>query len=116
MYTPPPRKLWSKNPSKSYRRKLPVPREMYCTDIKVKADFIEKLFINAWNHLVEHPEEIKPGGDALKDYRARELKRLLSEYGKIDEIRTELVRQTLDHICVGGNGEVDVIFLFGGRV
>lgn len=46
-------------------------------------------------------------------YRAGELKRLLVEYGKIDEIRPELVRQTLDHICVNENGDADVIFLCG---
>lgn len=93
-----------------------APREMYSTDVSVKTYFIETLFINAWNDLVDHPEEIKPSGDALKDYWARELKRLLSEYGKIDEIRPELVRQTLDHISVNENGEADVIFLSGVRV
>jgi hypothetical protein len=46
-------------------------------------------------------------------YRAVELKRLLVEYGKIDEIRPELVRQTLDQICIDENGEADVIFLCG---
>jgi hypothetical protein len=92
------------------------PREMYCTDIKVKANSIETIFINAWNHLVDHPEEIKPSGDALKDYRAGEMKRLLAEYGKIDEIRQELVRQTLDHIGVDENGDADVIFLCGVKV
>jgi hypothetical protein len=114
-YTPPSPKPRVNTPRNIRLRKTPVPREMYCTDIKVKADFIEKLFINAWNHLVEHPEEIKPSDDALKDYRAREFKRLLAEYGKIDEIKPELVRQTLDHIYIKENGEADVIFLCGVR-
>jgi hypothetical protein len=44
------------------------------------------------------------------------MKRLLAEYGKIDEIRQELVRQTLDHIGVDENGDADVIFLCGVKV
>lgn len=56
---------------------------MYCTDIKVKANYIENLFINAWNHLVAHPEEIKPGGESLKDYWAGELRRLLTDQTNI---------------------------------
>jgi hypothetical protein len=44
------------------------------------------------------------------------MKRLLTEYGKIDEIKPELVRQTLDHIGVNENGETEVIFLCGVRV
>jgi DNA invertase Pin-like site-specific DNA recombinase len=85
-----------------------------CNGTRIFVEDAHQLFINAWNHLVDHPEEIKPSDDALKDYRAGEIKRLLSEYGKIDEIKTELVRQTLDHISVG-NGKADVIFLFGVR-
>lgn len=112
-YTPAPKKGWAKNANKYNRRKTPVPREVYCTDIKVKANSIETIFINAWNHLVDHPEEIKRSKDALKDYRVGELKRLLAEYGKIDAIKPELVRQTLDHIGVDKHGEAVVIFLSG---
>lgn len=63
--------------------------------------------------MVDNPEEIKPSDDALRDFRAGELKLLLIEYGKIDEIKSELVRQTLNHICIDKNGEADVIFLCG---
>ncbi|MDZ5723423.1 recombinase family protein [Acetobacterium sp. K1/6] len=116
MYNPPPRKLWADRSKNIYWLSDQSPREMYCTDVKVKAEFIETLFINAWNHLVDHPEEIKLSGDALKDYRAGELKRLLLEYGNIDEIKPELVKQTLDHICVDKNGEAVVIFLCWVRI
>ncbi len=116
MYTSPPQKRWSKNPSKGNGRKLPVPREMYCTVVKEKDDLIEKLFINAWNRLADHPEEIKLSDDPLKDYRAGEMKCLLAEYGKIDEIKIVLVKQTLDHISVDENGEAVVIFLSGSVV
>ncbi|WP_414733898.1 recombinase family protein [Acetobacterium carbinolicum] len=116
MYNPPPRKLWADRSKNIHWLSDQSPREMYCTDIKVKANFIETLFINAWNHLVDHPEEIKSSGDALKDYRAGELKHLLKEYGKILEIKPELVKQTLDHICIDEKGEAGVIFLSGVRI
>lgn len=111
LYTPPPRKLWADRTKNIHWLSDQSPREMYCTDVKVKAEFIETLFINAWYQLVDHPEEIKLSGDALKDYRAGELKRLLTEYGKIDEIKPELVKQTLDYIRIDEHGEAVVFFL-----
>lgn len=97
-----------------YRREIKP--ENCCNGTRIFIEDAHQLFINAWNHLVDHPEEIKLSGDALKDYRAGELKRLLTEYGKIDEIKPELVKQTLDHICVDKNGEAVVIFLSGVKV
>lgn len=77
---------------------------------------MEKLFINAWNHMVDHPEEIKLSWDALMDYRTGELNILLAKHGKIDEINQNFVRQTLDRIWINEKGEADVIFLCGVRV
>ncbi len=82
-----------------YRREIKP--ENCCNGTRIFIEDAHQLFINAWNHLVDHPKEtIKPSEDALKDYRAGELKCLISRYEKIDKITPELVKRTLDHICV----------------
>ena len=60
-FTPPPRCCGAKCPGSSshryYRekkRKLPVPRQMLCTDIQVPAEEADKAFMRAWNFLVNH--------------------------------------------------------------
>ena len=117
MFTPQPRKRWSTNPYKIKRRKDPEPRQMYCTDIKIPVEDMDRAFINAWNYLVDHPEDLHTdtNNDLLTAYRIKEHKHLLGT-GKINKINAEIVRRVLDHIVVKDAGEIRVKFLSGVEV
>ncbi|MHC1720302.1 MAG: hypothetical protein AB9844_06430 [Clostridiaceae bacterium] len=88
---------------------------MLCTDIEIHEDAPREAFIKAWNKMVDHPgllqESIK--GDDLQEYRAREMVRLLYETGHIDSMPYNLMLKTLDHIEVGLDGSLKVLFLCG---
>ena len=131
IFTPPPMALWSKVPDSSHRRyyrkfkrKLPSPRQMLCTDIQVQAKDTDKAFMRAWNFLVSHGlrymasfrEMAKDGKDELVRYRAGEMARLLEERGRIREFDYVLMNQVLDHIEVTAESKLAVIFLTGTRV
>ena len=131
IFTPPPRPLTSKVPDSSHRvyyrkhkRKLPAPRQMLCTDIQVQAKDADKAFMRAWNFLVSHGlrytasfrEMARDGKDELVKYRAREMERLLGEWGRIREFDYGLCNKVLDHIEVTVDGRLAVIFLTGTRV
>lgn len=122
-FIPKPRPLRSKSPDNSqtrYRgrhRKLPVERQMLCTDIQIPAGEPERAFVQAWNALVDRYmeiagrlEEIIQNGDSLQCYRARELMRLNQETGRIDRMLYELMLKVLDHIEVREDGRIEVVF------
>ena len=89
---------------------------MYCTDIKIPVEDMDRAFINAWNYLVNHPEELMTDtNDLLTAYRIKEHKHLLRT-GKDNKINAEIVRRVLDHIVVGDDGEIGVNFLSGIEV
>ncbi|WP_332310691.1 recombinase family protein [Alkalibacter mobilis] len=52
MFTPPMKKRWSKNPRVISRRKDPLPKQMYCTHVKVEVKVLEQAFMDAWTILV----------------------------------------------------------------
>jgi hypothetical protein len=130
-FTPPPMPLRLKGAVPRYvearrakDRKLPVPRQMLCTDIQVAAKDADKAFMRAWNLLVGHRmryaasyrEMVHDGRDALVRYRAGEMARLLEERGRLREFDYDLSRKVLDHIEVTADGKMAVIFLTGTRV
>lgn len=115
-YTPPPMATWSKNPNPKRKRKKPVPRQMYCTDIKMPIENIEKAFIDAWNLLVENTDWIEDIGEPLQSYRSMELKKLLSETGKVDVVDSEIIKRTLEHIEVSKDARIEVSFLSGTKI
>lgn len=115
-YTPPPMATWSKNPNPKRKRKKPVPRKMYCTDIKMPIENIEKAFIDAWNLLVENTDWIEDSGGLLRNYRSMELRRLLSETGKIDAADSDIIKRTLEHIEISKDGEIEVSYLSGTKL
>ncbi|WP_073048708.1 hypothetical protein [Dethiosulfatibacter aminovorans] len=45
-----------------------------------------------------------------------EVHKCLLETGKINKINAEIVRRVLDHIVVGDDGEIKVVFLSGAEV
>ena len=104
--------------------KLPAPRQMLCTDIRVPAEEADKAFMRAWNFLVSHGlryaasfrEMARDGKDELVRYRARELGLLLQERSRIREFDYTLVMKVLDHIEVKVDGRLAVIFLTRTRV
>ena len=130
-FTPPPMPLRLKGAvprcvevRRAKERKLPVPRQMLCTDIQVPAEEANKAFMRAWNFLISHSlryaasfkEMARDGKDELVRYRAREMGRLLGERGRIREFDYNLVNSVLDHVEVTDVGRLAVIFLTGTRV
>jgi DNA invertase Pin-like site-specific DNA recombinase len=111
-FTPKPQKRWSTNPSVIKRRKDPPPRQMYCTDIKIDKERVERAFIEAFNSMVDKMDRIKEGAGLLQNYRVKDLKKLL-EKGKIEYIDKDIVRRVLESIVVDENGELEVRFLAG---
>lgn len=121
-FTPKPHHRKSTIPSVIRRRKDPMPREMFCTDIQVDGEAPKETFVKAWNHLVDYQEHYLPewqqiidGDDILKAYRTKELMRMLEETGYIETMPYELMLKTLDHIEIDIDGKVDIIFLAGMR-
>jgi hypothetical protein len=119
-FTPKPLHRKSMKAYNIKRRKDPLPRQMYCTDIQIDVDTPETAFITAWNYLFENREQyevqwrsIMEFGDMLEAYRASELMRLVEEVGIIEEVTYELVIRTLSHMEVGVDSEMKVIFLCG---
>ena len=115
-FTPKPHRRWSTNPQVIRQRKNPSPRQMYCSDIEVGKQEVEKAFIDAWNLLVENMDWIEDSGGLLRNYRSMELKKLLSETGKIDAVDSEIIKRTLEQIEVSKNGEIEVSFLSGTKI
>jgi DNA invertase Pin-like site-specific DNA recombinase len=119
-FTPKPHHRKSMEAYNIKRRKDPLPRQMYCTDVQIDVDTPETAFITAWNYLVENKanfegdwKNIMEFGDKLEAYRASELMRLLEEVGIIEEVTYDLVIRTLSHMEVGVDSEMKVIFLCG---
>ena len=111
-FTPKPQKRWSTNPSVIKRRKDPPPSQMYCSDIKIDKERVERAFLEAFNKMVDEVDNIKESENLLENYRAKELKKLL-EKGKIKSIDKDIVRRVLEKILVDENGELEVRFLAG---
>ena len=104
-------------------RKLPQERQMLCTDIKIEEALPEQAFIKAWNQLVDEKDrylvewqQAINGNDVLKAYRTKELIHLVEETRQIETMPYELMLRTLDHIEIGLDGKVEVIFLTGTRL
>ncbi|WP_145972688.1 hypothetical protein [Acetobacterium woodii] len=74
-----------------------------------KVDYIEDLFIN-----VELPGSSygrnKTEPRCFERFSGRGTKEFVKVYRTIEEIRPEVIRNTLAHICIEENSEVDVIF------
>ena len=114
-FTPKPQKRWSTNPSVIKRRKDPPPRQMYCTDIKIDKERVERVFIEAFNSMIDKVDNIKERENLLEKYRVKELNKLL-ERGKIVDIDKDIIRRVLESIEVDENGELEVRFLAGFSV
>jgi DNA invertase Pin-like site-specific DNA recombinase len=111
-FTPKPQKRWSTNPYVISRRKDPPPRQMYCTDIKIDKEKVDRAFIEAFNRMVDNIDNLKEGEDLLQNYRIKELKKLI-EIGKIEDLDKDIIRRVLKKIEIDENGQVEVRFLAG---
>ncbi|MDW7668673.1 MAG: hypothetical protein SCJ93_07595, partial [Bacillota bacterium] len=83
-----------------------------CTDIKIDKEKVDRAFVVAFNIIVDEIDNIKDGEDLLKNYRIKELKKLL-ERGKILDIDKDIIRRVLEKIEVDEYGELEVRFLAG---
>ena len=129
-FTPAPMTLWSKDSDSRYakyrakNRKLPQERAMLCTDIQIDAGLPEKAFIKAWNLLASHRMRYIASfknlaattDNLLLKYRAVEFVRLLEAVGAIKKFDYDFSLKVLDHIEVGNDGRMTVVFLTGTRI
>ena len=120
LFTPKPLHRTSQNPDVIRRWKDHKQRQMLCTDIQVEEGIPEKAFIKAWNSIVDRYEEYLliwkeaiEGDDVLKAYRAKEMMKLVEEYGYIAEMPYELILKTLGHIEIGLDDTIEVVLLAG---
>jgi len=114
-FTPKPQKRWSTNPNVIKQRKDPPPRQMYCSDIKIDKERVERAFIEAFNITVDKADSLRESEDPLQNARVRELKKLL-ERGKIEDLDKDIIKKVLESIEVDENGELEVRFLAGFSV
>jgi len=130
-FTPKPVALWSRYPDSSHaryrakHRKLPKERQMLCNDVEIPAGVPEQAFVEAWNRVIGRREKYidqlariaKDSVVILIRYRAKELLRLIEAGEKLDQFDGyALSLKVLDHIEVGTDGGLEVVFLAGMRL
>lgn len=83
----------------------------------------EKVFIQAWNTLLENREQAVPkweeamnGDGLLARYRAKMFLELTKKAQPIDELDTDLMLRVLDYIKVYEEGMLVVVFLDGTEI
>jgi len=72
--------------------------------------------VEAWNQLVQYRDDLEESAGILTRYRARELLRLIREGKKLEQFDYVLSLKVLDHIEVGTDGGLEVVFLAGMRL
>ena len=93
-----------------------------CRSENVKDTIIQRVFIEAWNNIVQrqgilnqHWTRLEKEGKELQRVRAKHF-RGLAKQGIVTELVPELVQVTLESILVKGDGAFDVRFLDGTTV
>ena len=92
-----------------------------CRGENVREAVIHRVFIEAWNTVVDQQEslakrwdEMEETGTELEALRARQM-RALTEQGKLTRIVPELVQTVLESIIVKENGAFEITFLDGSK-
>lgn len=95
-----------------------------CAQMKIPLDAPEKAFVRAWNLVVS--KKLQYGAalrrradnaeDALTQYRAKEMLRLLDEVGKLTAFDYYFSLKVLDHMELMPDGKLAVVFLSGIRL
>jgi len=109
---------------KAYRAGRYAPADEACGNAsRIPYDIPEKALVAAWNalcnhfsHYVEEWKHRQNGGNVLVQYRARQLTKLVNEYGNLVSMPYELILKTLDHIQISPDESISVIFLTGTKV
>ena len=95
-----------------------------CAETKIPLDAPEKAFVRAWNLVVSKKlqygaalrRRAENAEDALPQYRAKEMLRLLDEVGKLTAFDYYFSLKVLDHMELMPNGKLAVVFLSGIRL
>ena len=95
-----------------------------CAQMKIPLDAPEKAFVRAWNLVVSKKlqysaalhRRAENAEDALPQYRAKEMLRLLDEVGKLTAFDYYFSLKVLDHMELMPNGKLAVVFLSGIRL
>lgn len=96
---------------------------MGCSNRHVEEATLRKVFIQAWNTLLENREQAVPEweeamkrDDLLARYRAKKFLELTKKAQPIDELDTDLMLRVLDYIKVYEEGMLVVVFLDGTEI
>ena len=95
-----------------------------CAQMKFPLDAPEKAFVRAWNLVVSKKlqysaalhRRAENAEDALTQYRAKGMLRLLDEVGKLTAFDYYFSLKVLDHMELMPNGKLAVVFLSGIRL
>lgn len=109
-----PRKVWQCNGR--YKEK----GVQGCNNRHIEESSIEKIFIIAWNTIIDNIESCKAkwemqtnNDDLLTAYRARDFLGLTENQKQIDKVDTDFMIRVLDNITIYENGKI-IIKLFDG--
>ena len=96
---------------------------MGCSNRHVEETTLRKVFIRAWNTLLENREQAVTeweqamvGDDLLARYRAKDFLQLTEKAEPIDEMDTDFMLRVLDYIKVYEEGTLVVVFLDGMEI
>jgi hypothetical protein len=106
---------------KDYRAGRYAPADGACKNAtRIPYNIPERALVTAWNTLCNnfnhYAKDLKNSEDALVQYRAGQLGKLVKEYGCLDVLPYELVLKVLDHIEIAADGSAAVIFLAGSSI
>ena len=96
---------------------------MGCSNRHVEEITLRKVFVKAWNTLLENQEQAvleweqaMVGADLLARYKAKDFMELTEKAEPIDEMDTDIMLRVLDHIKVYEEGMLMVVFLDGTEI
>ena len=98
----------------------PVGSEVCHNGHRIPAETVMRAMVESWNQLISEKEtkiaSVDQIDDLLTAYRIKDLKQQILEYGQLSSIPYALLIRVLDHIEVGTDGKLSVIFLAGVQV
>lgn len=96
---------------------------MGCSNRHVEETTQRKVFVKAWNTLLENREQAvleweqaMAGDDLLARYTAKDFLELTEKAEPIDEMDTDFMLRVLDYIKVYEEGTLVVVFLDGTEI
>lgn len=94
-----------------------------CTNRHADETILEKVFMMAWNTLIENRDEIRARwethaefGNTLEQYRAVQFEDITENAKHITDFEIDFMLKALDHITVSESGKLVVTFMDGTKM